>query len=315
MRISLALLGTALIGAGLCSVTTAFAATEVALGDKVFPESITSLKDGTLIIGSLGKGLVMRAKPGAAQAEVFIPAGSNGLNAVLGVLADEKSNTLWVCSSSRDGKGEPTALKAFDLKAGTLKGSYPFGGETPLCNDIAIGADGTAYATDTRMARVMMLKPGAKQLEEAAKNPLLEGADGLAFGNKVTLYVNSVTKGKLLRLELGPEGKAGRVTEMPLSKKIERPDGMRAIGPNRFLMIEGIGKLDIVTFEGLELNTAVFETIKEGFDGPTAVTAVGNTAYVIEGKLNYMNDPAFKDKDPGPFKVTPVAFGKGAGKK
>jgi len=29
----------------------------------------------------------------------------------------------------------------------------------------------------------------------------------------------------------------------------------------------------------------------------------------------WQNDPAFKDKDPGAFKVTPVAFGKGAGKK
>ena len=80
-------------------------------------------------------------------------------------------------------------------------------------------------------------------------------------------------------------------------------------------MIEGVGRLDMVTFEGLELNTAVIETLKEGFDGPTAVTAAGGTAWVIEGKLNYMNDPAFKDKDPGAFKVTPVAFGKNAGKK
>src|ERR1019366_10327657 len=312
MRISLVLLGTALIGAGLAAA----AATEVLLpGERIFPESITSTKDGTLIIGSLGKGYILRAKPGAAEADVWIQPGTNGLNSVLGVLADEKSNTLWVCSSSLDGKGEPTALKAFDLKTGAGKGSWLFGGENAFCNDIAIGPDGTAYATDTRLARVMMLKPGAKELQVAAKDPLLEGADGLAFGTKVTLYVNSVTKGKLLRLELGPDGKAGRVTEMPLSRKIERPDGMRAVGPNRFLMIEGVGRLTMVTFEGLELNTAGIETLKEGYATPTAVTAVGNTAWGIEGKLNYFNDPAFKGKDPGVFKVYAVPFGKGGGKK
>jgi hypothetical protein len=35
---------------------------------------------------------------------------------------------------------------------------------------------------------------------------------------------------------------------------------------------------------------------------------VGNTAWVLEGKLNYMNDPKLKDQDPGPFRVYPVAF-------
>lgn len=314
MKISLAML----FGMTLLSAGVAAAAGDVALpGDKVFPESITSLKDGTLIIGSLGKGVVMRAKPGAAQAEVWIPAGANGMNSVLGVLADEKANTLWVCSSSLDGKGEPSALKSFDLKSGAAKGSYPLGGEGAFCNDIAIATDGTAYVADTRQARVMMLKPGGKTMEVAAKNDLLKGADGLAFGTKVTLYVNSVTEGKLLRLELGPDGKAGRVTELPLSRKIERPDGMRAIGPNRFVMVEGAmnGRVDLVTFEGLENNTAVIETLKEGLDQPTAVTAVGNTAYVIEGKLRFFNDPAFKDKDAGSFKVTAVPVGKGGGKK
>ncbi len=47
-----------------------------------------------------------------------------------------------------------------------------------------------------------MLKPGAKELEIAAKYPLLAGADGLAFGEKNVLYVNSVTKGKLVRVDL-----------------------------------------------------------------------------------------------------------------
>ena len=31
---------------------------------------------------------------------------------------------------------------------------------------------------------------------------------------------------------------------------------------------------------------------------PTAVTTIGNTAYVLEAKLNYQRDPALKGKDP-----------------
>jgi hypothetical protein len=151
---------------------------------------------------------VLRIAPGKTAADEWIKPGTGGLNAVLGVYADEKGKTLWVCSNNLEGKGDATAVMAFDLKSGAPKGTYKLPGEGTLCNDIAVGSDGTAYIADTRLAQVLMLKPGTKALEVAAKDPLLAGADGLAFGDKTTLYVNSVTAGKLLRVDLGPDGKA-----------------------------------------------------------------------------------------------------------
>jgi hypothetical protein len=93
--------------------------------DKPFPESITSTSDGSLIMGSVTKGEVFRAAKGAATAEPWIKPGTNGLQRILGVFADEKAGTLWVCSS-KAAQGPPTALKAFDLKTGAPKGSYDF---------------------------------------------------------------------------------------------------------------------------------------------------------------------------------------------
>ena len=167
------------------------------------------------------------------MAEEWIKPGSGGLNQVLGVFADEKGKTLWVCSNNLENKGEATAVMAFDLKSGAPKGTYPLPGDGVLCNDIAVAEDGTAYVTDTRQGSVLMLKPGAKALEIAAKDPLLAGADGLAFGEKAVLYVNSVTAGKLLRLDLAPDGKAKGVIDLKLPRMLDRPDGMRAIGKNR----------------------------------------------------------------------------------
>jgi hypothetical protein len=57
----------------------------------------------------------------------------------------------------------------------------------------------------------------------AATDPLLAGADGVAFGDKTILYVNSVTAGKLLRLDLGPDRKATRITDLMLPRKLDRP--------------------------------------------------------------------------------------------
>ena len=56
----------------------------------MFPESITSTSDGTLIVGSLGHGNVMRIAPGSTMAQEWIKPGTGGLNQVLGVYADEK---------------------------------------------------------------------------------------------------------------------------------------------------------------------------------------------------------------------------------
>jgi sugar lactone lactonase YvrE len=285
--------------------------TEIVLpGKGIFPESITSTSDGTLIVGSLGHGNVSRIAPGKTAAEEWIKPGAGGLNGVLGVFADEKGKNLWVCSNNLENKGEATSVKAFDLKTGAPKGTYPLPGDGPLCNDIATAADGTTYITDTRQNSVLMLKLGGKTLELVAKDPLLAGADGLAFGDTAILYVNSVSANKLLRLDLGPDGKAKGVIDLKLSRPIDRPDGMRAIGKNRLLLAENSGKMSIVTFEGPGMQNAVIKTIKEGLDSTPGVTATRGMAWIVEGKLNYRNDPALKDKDPGTFKMFAVPLPK-----
>src|SRR5271170_7118820 len=77
--------------------------TQIIIDDtRVFPESLTSTADGTVIIGSLDHGTIYRAAPGAAKATPWITPGSDGLTRVLGVLAHDASNTLWVCTDDPD---------------------------------------------------------------------------------------------------------------------------------------------------------------------------------------------------------------------
>jgi sugar lactone lactonase YvrE len=293
---------------GAVSVYAAPPATEITLpGTRLYTESITSTKDGTLILGSLGKGNVSRIAYGTTTVEEWIKPGTNGLNQVFGVYADEKFKNLWVCSDGTGGTGE-AAVKAFDLKTGAPKGSYTLPGDKAFCNDIAVADDGTAYISDTGQASIFMLKPGAKSLETAAKDPLLEGVDGLAFGENAELYVNSVTTNKLVRLDLGADGKSKSVTDLKLSKPLDRPDGMRTIGKNSLLLAENGGNMDIVTFSGTQ--EAEIKTIKQGLESTPAVTATRGMAWIAEGKLEYREDPKLKDKDPGPFKLYAVPLPK-----
>src|SRR6185295_16488842 len=118
------------------------------------PENLTSSQDGTVYFGSTKKGTIYRAAPGATQAEPWILAYTTGLTNVLGVLADDKTSTLWVCQNATGGRdGVPvagqTALRSFDLKSGAAKGTYPFPSNGGVCNDMAIATDGTVYATES----------------------------------------------------------------------------------------------------------------------------------------------------------------------
>jgi sugar lactone lactonase YvrE len=286
----------------LVAVVSVYAAqpiTEITLpGSRLFTESITSTKDGTLFAGSVGKGNVVRIPYGTTTVTEFIKPGSNGLSAVFGIYADEKHNTLWVCSDHwDDGKGDPPAVKTFDLTTGAAKGSYTLPGAATFCNDIAVADDGTAYITDTEQGSLVMLKPCANALE---------GADGLAFGEKTVLYVNSVTENKLLRVDLRPDGKSKDIIELKLSQPLTAPDGMRTIGKNRLLMAENSGNMDIVTFSGLNVQNADIKVIKSGLESTPAVTATRGMAWIAEGKLNYREDPKLKDKNPDPFKLYAV---------
>lgn len=278
--------------------------TEIAVSQPkdLFPESVTSLKDGTIILGSVPGG-VYKIMPGEKEVKPFVAREGNGFTTVLGVFADEKANTLWVCNTG------PGVLKAFDLGTGMAKGSYPMP-QGAVCNDIAVDDSGTAYASDTAGGKLFMLKKGASALEQAAADPLLAGADGLAFGDKTTLYVNSVTANKLIRVDLGPDGKSKKVTELKLSGPLGAPDGLRAVGKNKFVQAENGnaarmgGRLALVTVDP-KANMATIKTLKEGMLATPATTATKGMAWVVEGKQDYRNG-ANKGKDPTPFKLYAV---------
>ena len=297
----------ALLTAGAISLHAAPPVTEITLpGSHLFTESLTSTKDGTLIVGSVGKGTVSRIAPGTTNVEEWIkPTPANGLKQVFGVYADEPHTTLWVCSFDNAPHG--AVLKTFDLKTAAFKGSYTLPLDKAFCNDIAVAANGTAYISDTGTAKVYLLRPGAASLEEAASDPLLKGVDGIAFGSSSALYVNSYDNGTLLRIDLGSDGKSTKITDLKLSRHLDRPDGLRTIGKNRFLQAENSGDMTIVTVTG---DSAKIDTIKSGLDNTPAVTAARGMAWIAEGKLNYMDDPKLKDKNPDPFKLYAVPLPK-----
>lgn len=293
---------------GLCAglFTAASALADVALDDRVFPESLSAGPDGALYVGSVAKGEIYRAAPGANAASVWVSKEEGKFASVFGVFADSGSGTLYACSNGLAAPGAPpieTAVKALDLKTGALKGSYAFPGGG-FCNDFAVASNGDVFITDTKGARVLRLKKGASALDVWMSDPQLAGADGIAFLGDGSLIVTSIRSNLLLHIAVGADGAAGAIKPLTTSRALVQPDGFRAIGPRAFLLIDK-DTLSKVTVSG---DKAEIDTIKTGLETATSVALVKNTAYVTLGKLNYQLDPALKDKDPGPFALIAVPF-------
>ena len=274
---------------------------DVLIGDNTFPESIASTPDGGFIAGSVAGPNIYRYAPGDDAASVW--ATVDGMT--LGVFA--AGDTAYACVNAPTfGDGR---LVTFDLGTAEQTGAYPLPGGG-LCNDIAVGPDGTAFVTDTgafsgRPGGVFALVPtdeeGTLGLRAVLTSTAIGGADGLAFvGN--TLYVNDVATGALYALELNGTSLVS-FSILSLSRELAGPDGMRttADGAGMWVAENAVGRISLITVDG---GNATVETIAEGgWTSATSVAEVGDTLYVVD-----TNFPALGE-EVGAFYAHAVSLG------
>jgi sugar lactone lactonase YvrE len=291
--------------------TVSVAAPIVVPGERGYPENLSASSDGTLYIGRAGDGGIVRTRPDS-QSEIWIAPGAFGSRSIFGVLVDERSGTLWVCSNdlTADGIASPgagkTALKGFDLKSGGGKTSAELPGDGAFCNDIAVAPDGGVYVSEGT-GRVLKLNPDARTFQIWASDPQLEDADGIAFGADGDLYVNTYGGGGLFRIRVKGVP-AGQITKLHTPRPLSHPDGMRTLTGNTFLMIEGAGNLDQVTIQG---DTVLLKVLKGGLREPAAVAQVGQTAWVAETQISVLFDTKAAHRPVLPFRVVAVSLASG----
>jgi hypothetical protein len=172
---------------------------------------------------------------------------------------------------------------------------------------MAVGPDGALYVTNTLTPQILKLAKGKSELERWISDPVFQpasggGLDGIAFGGDGNLYVNTFGGGEMFRIEV-KHGKAGPVTKLTTSSPLKNPDALRPLGGMQFLMIEGSGQLDLVKIAG---DKATIVKLKDGLHGPTGVSITRETAWIVEGQLDYLFDPSKHDQKPQPFIAQPV---------
>ena len=288
-------------------------------GNAFFPEGTTISADGTKYIGSMKYGTIVKASPGQVMAEPF--ASGADMVSVLGLLADDLTNTLWACSSDASalgygvsdlaGQGAP-AVKAFDLSSGALKASYelPGGG---FCNDLSLDSKGNLYASDSWSPRILRLEKGSSKLDEWLKDDIL-GKDlwqlnGLVI-NPTTdeLYIVNIDTGQLFEIDILEGGAPGLINEIQLSRKLRRPDGLKFLDNNLLLTAEsaagGLASIELTGSDGK------VRTITEGMINNPATFAVHNgSAWVVEAQGgNFWCAPKKCGQPSPPFRLVEVSL-------
>jgi sugar lactone lactonase YvrE len=257
--------------------------------DAYYPESLTITSDGTLLVGSLGTGQVVKFAPGATTHSTFVAPGGDLKNAS-GVFADDAGGLLYVCSVNLADLSAPPSVRTYDLKSGAAKGNYPFPASA-FCNDFGLDGTGNLYATDS-FGKIYKLAKGGTQLELWNSDPLLApsqsggfGADGIVFDGKGNLYVNTYSDARLLKIPIKADGTAGPVTQIQVGTQLALLDGMRLLDANTLVVVEGVGKLTKLSLSG---TSATATQLAGNLDTPTGVVKFGNYYYVSEGQLDHL---------------------------
>jgi sugar lactone lactonase YvrE len=280
-------------------------------GDEFFPEGVAALADGTVFVGSVTSGAIVRT-PAPCEGEVttFVAPPEPVMSAV-GLRADEPRGVLWACRSVLDGS-LPARLDGHDLGSGALVASHEFPGAS--CNDIAVDAAGNLYATDPIAHEIVFIAADQAMSNEPAETWLADPAfrvpdgqfsvNGLVFDPDGTLYVGNYGAGELYRIALEEDGSPGPV-------ELVAVDGAALSGPDGIQWLDG-GLLIVENTAGTVSRFAVEDggtvsrtVLAEGLDFPATAAATADGVWVCEAQTDHLLgiDP---DPPATPFRVVRV---------
>ena len=204
-----------------------------------YPNGITHAEDGTLFVGSVSSGRILRRAPGGDWTELF--PGSEEVFAVTSLRLDAPRGLLWGTSPDAMGLLRPDGtlgkrahrLFAVDARTGEVRQIVPIP-EGGMGTNLTVAPDGGLYVTDSNQGSVLHLRPGGKQLETYVADARLQakgtgmasvGPAGIALAPAGrTLAVNTYGPGRLFLVRAGTEGAPPTVSEVELPRRLENPE-------------------------------------------------------------------------------------------
>lgn len=140
----------------------------------LFPENIAyDPVSGDYFLGSLSQRKILRIKKDGSYSDFVSRPEAVTLLSSVGMKVDAKRRVLWVCSgrytllADYDAAPAKTGVLKFNIDDGTLVNEWMLEQATDyhIFNDLALAANGDAYATTTMIGRVYRISAEGKDME------------------------------------------------------------------------------------------------------------------------------------------------------
>jgi sugar lactone lactonase YvrE len=274
-------------------------ATIVAERGGFIPEGIEyDAENERVLVGSLAEGSIFEIGVDGSLTEVVM---DPDLVSSVGIEVDEERDRLLVANSDssvfQSGTQGQAMLGIYDLTSGERIAMVDLTqalGEVPedavyFANDVAVGDDGTAYVTDTRMNVVYEVGPDggdASVLHRFEDGP---GLNGIVFHPSGYLLV--VGGGSLYKL---PVDNPDSIGEVMLGEPVEGADGMVLTDDGRLIVVSNsTSSVGALTSDDDWASADVAGTAR--FEGQATTAAiVGDYIYVVKPHFNDQEPPSIE---------------------
>jgi Cu-Zn family superoxide dismutase len=269
-------------------------------GATAFPESIgADPRTGVFFTGSLIDGSLFRGTLNAPEAQVFLPAGSDGRTSVAGVKVDSESR-IWVADAFNG------RVLVYNESGQLLHAFVLAGPGAPTVNDIAFSGR-IAYVTDLarpflyRIDTNQAAQPGTTTIQpwldvsgavtySTGEGPLGVNLNGIvASPDGTTLLTVQTNTGSLFRVDVA----SGEITKVAVTgADLLFGDGMLRVGDNLYIARNAANEIVKLKL-GDGWRTAVSESVLQSdeFAFPTALAALHGRLLVTNSQLNAGSNP------------------------
>lgn len=284
---------------------------ELRCGD-ILPEGTAWDPKRRELLVSSGRRRTVVAIDAQGNCRDVVPQGDRGLMAVLGMMVDPATDSLWVASTAapfmidRTPENAGRAMLArIDLALGRVVDLYPLAGHAML-NDLTRTRDGSVYVTDSQRGAVWRLPRGGNALVEALPAETFESPNGIVALESGALLVADFDG---LAIVESPGSKAPRVRRLatPSDLYLGGIDGLARSGPRVVAIQNLVGRTRIwaITLDTANGRVTQAKVLMRGhpdFRNPT-------TGVIVGDRLLFLADPKLQTVAPDGG-VTPLPAGR-----
>ena len=299
------LLSTASAVAMLYLATPTFAAdvSQIAFSaDMAYPESVTySAKQLSFMVGSVRHGVVGKVSMDGKYTP-FIT--DKTLVSSLGLLVDDKTNTLWVTNSDPGAsdhtdagtQGKLAGVATYDATTGEKKAYYDLGSLSEgahLANDLILDKDGNAYVTDSFAPIIYKIDTKGKA-SIFVNNPLFNTGEafklnGITWLKDNHLLVGKWNTGELYRVNVADPSD---LQQVQIPEALKGADGFHLVDEQHPIVAQNAGvdrTVELVSTDGWK-SAKIDHVLKSVVSMPTAATEVDGSIYVLNSRLDTLLD-------------------------